>query len=201
MICGDFSPNLRPYQGVNLEFDNNNHVLYFDHSYQISGLFIFFKAQENYIKCYVWIFIWSIDYLIVVLSINYYFSNLLPFFFFFFFVKCVLYFNQALACALLFASKLWRPLRLSAPHTFTNHCYALKSLTIHLLLRLHIERNRIALQTPQDAFQNSKRLTYQKRKKSKHLEHHLASWKEEKQGSSSWSYCTYLLTFNKFFFW
>ena len=120
---------------------------------------------------------------------------------FFFLVKCVLYFNQALACALLFASKLWRPLRLSAPHTFTNHCYALKSLTIHLLLRLHIERNRIALQTPQDAFQNSKRLTYQKRKKSKHLELHLASWKEEKQGSSSWSYCTYLLTFNKFFFW
>ena len=96
---------------------------------------------------------------------------------FFLGVKCVLYFNQALVCALLFASKLWRPLRLTAPHTFTNHCYALKSLTIHLLLRLHIERNRIALQTPQDAFQNSKRLTYQKRKKSKHLELHLASWK------------------------
>ena len=53
MIGGDFTPNLRPHQGVSLEFDNNNHVLHFDHSYQILGLFIFFKAQENYIKCYV----------------------------------------------------------------------------------------------------------------------------------------------------
>ena len=142
----------------------------------------------NYIKCFILIYmiIWFLYFLLIIIFI-----------FIIIIFKCVLHFQSGVRLCL--GSK--RLLRLSAPHTFTNHCYALKSLTIHLLLRLHIERNRIALQTPQDAFQNSKRLTYQKRKKSKHLELHLASWKEEKQGSSSWSYCTYLLTFNKFFFW